>query len=451
MKKFVLISLISIISIFGYSQTVTNNFEDGNWLYYYNLCWGIGPNDNYFGTTVLGNGQGFNNTDVLQTAQLKNNSSVCRLESPWIDIIPGDISFDHILYDKESDENVTLKVIAIEYQTLIETELFVYNYTNEDVINTDFNVSLSGNYKIQWKWEGDTKKARGELDNIVISGDNVSDPSNNCDIYVPVPPIDTIVNYYPAADTSTLAFEDLWTSYGDYDMNDLVIGYKFKVLSNSENNTIFDVYATFIIRAQGAALKNGFGFQFPNTVPESIESVTGVGNQTGYSFNSNGTEAGQSKATFIIFNDSHDYMTSWNTIVGKETSPWKRFNVHIKFAPDTETLENLDIQNWNPFLVRDGDRGLEIHLPDYLPTDLADPALFGTNNDDTQIGVKYYKSATNLPWALDIYGTFEYPSETNDISNVYLHFQDWVLSGGDLYQDWWSNTAVGYRNESLIY
>lgn len=451
MKKIILISLLSIISIFGYSQTVTNNFQDGNWLYYYNLCWGIGTNDNYFGTSVLGNGQGFYNSDVLQTAQLKNNSSICRFESPWTEMAQGDISFDHIMNDKESNENVTLKVIAIEYGTLTETELFSYNYTNADVISTSFNVSLSGTYKIQWKWEGQTNKARGELDNIIISGENVSDPSNNCDVYVPTPTPDTIINYYPAADTSTLAFEDLWTSYGDYDMNDLVIGYKFKVLSNSENNTIFDVYATFIVRAQGASLTNGFGFQFPNTIPSSIESVTGIGNQSGYTINTNGTEDSQSKATFIIFNNSHEFMTSWNTINGKETSPWKRFNVRIKFVSNTETLENLDIQNWNPFLVRDGDRGLEIHLPDYLPTDLADPALFGTNDDDTQIGVKYYKSATNLPWALDIYGTFEYPIETNDISNVYLHFQDWVLSNGTLYQDWWSNTSSGYRNESLIY
>ena len=451
MKKLIIISLLSIISIFGYSQTVTNDFQDGNWLYYSNLCWGIGQNTNYFGTNVLGNGQGFYDSDVAQTAQLKNNSSICRLESPWIDMIPGNISFDHKMYEKRTNETVTLKVIAIEYQTLIETELFLHNYTNDNVINTSFNVSLSGNYKIQWKWEGQTNKARGEIDNISISGENVSDPSNSCDIFIPTPSPDTIINYYPAADTSTLAFEDLWTSYGDYDMNDLVIGYKFKILSNSENDAILDVYATFIVKAQGAGLPNGFGFQFPNVDPTSIESVTGMGNQNGYTINSNGTENGQSKATFILFNDSHQYLQFWNTIEDGPTSPWKTFDVHIKFVSDTETLSDLNIQSWNPFMVRDGQRGLEIHLPDYLPTDLVNTSLFGTYDDDTQIGVKYYKSPTNLPWALDIYGTFDYPIEKNDISNVYLHFQDWVLSNGTLYQDWWSNTSSGYRNESLIY
>lgn len=451
MKKLLIIGLLSIISIFGYSQTATNNFQDGNWLYYSNLCWGIGPNSNYFGTKVVGNGGGFNNTDVLETAQLKNNSSVCRLESPWIDMTPGNISFDHKLYDKRSNEEVSLNVIAIEYETGIETELFDYDYTNDNVINTNFSVSLSGNYKIQWKWEGNTNKARGELDNITIPGEDVSDPSNNCDVYTPILTPDTITNYYPASDTSTLAFEDLWTSYGDYDMNDLVIGYKFKILSNSENNNIFDVYATFVVRAQGAGLANGFGFQFPNIEPTSIESVTGIGNQDGYTINSNGTEYGQSKATFILFNDSHEYLSFWNTIEDGPTSPWKTFNVHIKFITDAETLSDLDIQNWNPFMVRDGQRGLEIHLPDYQPTDLVDTSLFGTYDDDTQIGVKYYKSPSNLPWAIDIYGTFEYPIEKNDISNVYLHFQDWVLSNGALYQDWWLNTSSGYRNESLIY
>jgi len=451
MKKLLIIGLLSIISIFGYSQTVTNDFQNGNWLYYSNLCWGIGPNSNYFGTTVVGNGNGFNNTDVLETSQLKNNKQIQRLESPWIDMIPGNISFEHILYDKRNNETVTLKIISIEYQTSTETLLFTHNYTNSNIINTSFNTSLSGNYKIQWKWEGNTQKARGKLDNISIPGTNVSDPSNNCDVYNPIPTPDTIVNYYPASDTSTLAFEDLWTSYGDYDMNDLVIGYKFKILSNSENNSIFDIYATFIVRAQGAGLLNGFGFQFPNTTPTSIESVNGVGNQSGYNITSNGTENQQSKATIILFNDSHEYLDTWNTVKGIPESPWKTFNIHIKFIENSETLTNLNIQNWNPFMVRNGDRGLEIHLPNYLPTDLADPSLFGNGNDDTQIGVKYYKSTTNLPWALDIYGTFNYPSENSDISNAYLHFQEWVLSNGTLYQDWWSNTSPGYRNESLIY
>ena len=199
-------------------------------------------------------------------------------------------------------------------------------------------------------------------------------------------------------------------------------------------------------------MTNGFGFQLPNVNQTSISSVTGVGDQSGYSINTNGTENGNSKATIIIFDDTHKFMTSWNTVKGEIPCPWKTFNIHIKFVTSSVTLQQLNIQTWNPFMIKGGVRGQEIHLPNYKPTDLVDITLFGTGNDDTQPGInKYYKSTTNLPWAIDIYGKFYYPTETSDISSAYLHFGNWAESNGQLYQDWWLNTASGYRNENLIY
>jgi LruC domain-containing protein len=235
-------------------------------------------------------------------------------------------------------------------------------------------------------------------------------------------------------------------------MNDLVIGYKFKIISYTQSHKVKNVYATFIVRANGAGLHNGFGFQL-NVNPSSIISVTGVGDQTGYSINSNGTEFGNpTKATIILFDDSHKFMAEWNTVKGGPSCPWKTFNVHIKFSDvNTVTLQELSIQNWNPFIVVNGVRGHEVHLPNYTPTELVNPSFFRTGDDDTQIGVKYYKSKSNLPWALDIYGKFDYPEERADISNAYLHFQNWVISNGTQYQDWWLNTSSGYRNNNLIY
>jgi LruC domain-containing protein len=102
--------------------------------------------------------------------------------------------------------------------------------------------------------------------------------------------------------------------------------------------------------------------------------------------------------------------------------------------------------------VKNSVRGQEIHLPNYLPTDLADPTLFGTGDDDTTPGLnKYYKSKNNLPWAIDVYGKFNYPTETSDVSKAYLHFGAWAESNGSTYQDWWLNTNSGYRDTNLIY
>jgi len=445
MKKLILITLLSLIGLFSYSQIVNNNFEDGNWLYYYNLCWGIGPNSTYFNTKVTGNG--FNGTDVCETDNL-GHTNICRLESPWINLSVGNIEFDHAVPSKDGTRKLTVYIVKEDGS---KTDVWSFTYTNGSSKHATINNTQTGIRKIRWQWTGNGGNSRGQLDNIVISGTNVSDPSNNCNVYVPPTPLDTIINYYPATDTSTLAFEDLWPSYGDYDMNDLVMGYKFKILSNSQSK-IYDVYVTFIVRAQGAGLLNGFGFQFPNVNPSSIISVTGFGDQSGYSINSNGTESGQSKATFIIFDDTHKFMSSWNTIKRETPCPWKIFNIHIKFVNNIVTLQDLNIQSWNPFMIKNSVRGQEIHLPNYKPTDLADISLFGTFDDDTNPGInKYYKSKSNLSWAIDIYGKFDYPSERSDISGAYLHFGEWAESGGSLYQDWWLNTNSGYRNNILIY
>lgn len=468
MNKFILTTILVLISYFGFSQ-VTNNFEDGNWLYYYNHCWGIGPNSTYFGTKVTANSQTFNGTKVCRTDNL-GQTSVCRLESPWIDLNVGVIKFDHSMPSFNGTRSLKLYLVD---QNLVETLIWTYTYTNDNVQNSFVNNTVTGMHKVKWVWNGSGGNSRGELDNISISGNNVSDPSNNCQVYVP--PVDTdgdgvpdsqdeyptdpyraFNNYYPASDTSTLVFEDLWPSYGDYDLNDLVVGYKFKIVTNSQHNVV-EIYNTMIVRAQGAGMENGFGYQFPTVNQSSILDVTGVGDQYGYDIRTNGTENGNSKAVIILFNKSHNVITKWNTVKNDPPSPFKTFNVYIKFSNNGVpasggwvSLSTLDISKWNPFLVSNGERGREVHLPNYLPTDLVNTSLFGTVNDDTNPSIgKYYKSNTNLPWALDITGHFDYPSEKSDIFQAYIHFVDWVLSNGLNYQDWWSNP--NYRNDDMIY
>ena len=447
MKKLILITLLSIMSVFGFSQTVTNNFEDGNWLYYSNLCWGIGPNSTYFNTKVTGNG--FNSTSVCETDNL-GQTAISRLESPWISINQGSIiSYTHCIPSFNGTR--TLYLNAVPKNGGANLLIKIYNYSNSTPINENVNFGFpSGIYKIQWLWQGSGGNSRGQLDNISIGGTNVSDPSNNCQPYTP-PPADSIINYYPATDMSTLAFEDLWPYYGDYDMNDLVVGYKFKVVSTSQSK-VADVYCTFTVRATGAGLHNGFGFQFQNVPPTAIVSVEGVGQQNGYTISSNGTEGGQTSATFIVYDDQYKFMSAWNTVKGGQTCPEKTFNVHIKFVANTVVIQQLAIQNWNPFIVIGGVRGHELHLPNYFPTSKVDPSIWGTGDDATNPSQnKWYKSKTNLPWAIDIYGHFSYPVENADISNAYLHFQDWVSSNGTQYQDWWLNTSSGYRDNNLIY
>ena len=476
MKKIFLILILGSLGLTGFSQTVTNNFEGGNWNYYFNACWGIGPNSSFFGTKVTANSsQGFNGSFVCETDNL-GQKPVCHLESPWINLVAGNISFDHVIPSFNGTR--TLKVFAIKSGTNASTQLGgTISYTNSTPISTSIPVNLTGIYKIQWQWEGSGGNSRGQLDNIKIPGTNVSNPSDDCNPVTPPPPdtdSDGVDNnedqyvveptkayniYYPASDTSTLAFEDHWPSYGDYDMNDMVMGYKFKIVTNGQNQVV-EMFATLILRANGADNDNGFGFQLPNVKPASIVSVTGTGDQTGYSIGTNGTETGNpTKATFIVFGNAHQYMPDWNTLKKASKDPEHRFNLHIVFlsngTPGSNgdvTLNNLNIAQWNPFIVVKGDRGREVHLPNHPPTELANPSYFGAADDNTNPGKgNYYKSKTNLPWALDFSGTFNYPIESQDINSCYHYFEKWVQSNGNQYTDWWSKNSSGYRDSSKIY
>ncbi len=115
------------------------------------------------------------------------------------------------------------------------------------------------------------------------------------------------------------------------------------------------------------------------------------------------------------------------------------------------TLAQLDIGNFNPFLIVGLTRGHEVHLPDYTPTTLVDPSWFGQAQDNSiPLQGKYYKTEGNLPWAINIYENFAYPKEMVDIVNAYNHFVEWAVSGGTAYPDWYQDNP-GYRNATLIY
>ncbi len=269
-----------------------------------------------------------------------------------------------------------------------------------------------------------------------------------------VPGGSTTVNY-----NGTLAYEDLWPSKGDYDFNDLVIGYDFLITKNMSEQ-IEHITATFTIYAFGAGFYNGFGFTLPNVEPSQISSVTGyeLKPNTIHTLAPNGLEAGQSKATVIVYDDSFDQMTHPGMGIGVNTTPWAPYvtpetlTVEMSFdLSNPITFSQLDIGNFNPFIIVNQNRDVEVHLPDYTPSDLADQSMPGTFDDASDPGNgKFYVTATNLPWAINIPVLFEYPIEKTDITQVYNHFAEWAESGGQQYQDWYEDNP-GYRNSSLIY
>ncbi len=256
----------------------------------------------------------------------------------------------------------------------------------------------------------------------------------------------------------TLAYEDLWPYKGDYDFNDLIIAYHFNVLKDAQE-FVTDIEATFTIKAFGAYFKNGFGFTLPAVSPVDINSVTGYHLKPNsiIQLDNAGLEVGQTKATVIVIDDFFDVMPHPGIGIGVNTEPSAPYVtpvtlvINISFKQGAVSFNQLDIGHFNPFIFIDQSREMEVHLPGYEPTDLADITLLGTGEDAGNQGPEHlYKTQNNLPWAINIPEELDYPIEKVDITGVYHHFAEWAESEGTVYQDWYKDLP-GYRNNSLIY
>ncbi len=287
----------------------------------------------------------------------------------------------------------------------------------------------------------------------------------------------TTANYFPASGYSTLAFEDLWPAKGDYDFNDLVVEYRFR--TDTVGDKISEIIGTFVFRALGAGTKNGFGFELTGLDKTGFTASGSLVTGGGYISLTDGWEDGHGTTpVVVVVDDLTKVLPLWSN-----TSNWGiRANpvvVEIKPTPTPGTYDlgdfEIDIDNFNPFMIIDfvnEGRGREVHKVDYPPTDLADQDFFGTVDDNTAVVLgtnRSYRTIDNYPWVIDIPSSvtsptvetsaFKWAQEKKDINWAYLHFDEWVESGGTLYdgdQDtthdaWWVGLSSLYRNNLQIY
>jgi len=265
------------------------------------------------------------------------------------------------------------------------------------------------------------------------------------------------ISYFPSSSTyANIAFEDNWPKKGDYDLNDLVVSYRY-TFTNNASNQVVDLKGEYSVAASGASFHNGFGVQLPVNA-SAVKSVTGQRAISNYiTLAANGVEAGQTKAVIVPF-DNHEALVKnpdgayfINTLATKDKVTSSVATVNISFISPVAS-SSLQVSAFNPFLISDMRRGYEIHLPGFAPTDKVTKALFGTDDDaSVEASSKYYVSKENWPWAISFSGAYSQPFELQPINSAYLHFGDWASSGGVNFTDWYSNTASGYRDASKIY
>ena len=273
------------------------------------------------------------------------------------------------------------------------------------------------------------------------SNDTDGDGIKDSDDEYPTDPLRAFNNYYPSVSgKASVAFEDLWPYKGDYDLNDVVVDYKYKIVTNA-GNRVKDVNANYTLRASGGIIQNSFAVEFP-TLRSNVIGLTGAM-----------LESGQNNAVISVFSNSRTEMQDWNTFQNINSTDTVNYNVNFTLTTPVN-LSSFGLNEYNPFIWGNShgkDRGYEIHLAGKSWTGLANTALLGTGHDDTKLnGSKTYLTLNNLPFAINIPERFAYPIESADITSAHLKFAAWAQSGGTLFPDWYKNLS-GNRNSINIY
>jgi LruC domain-containing protein len=264
-------------------------------------------------------------------------------------------------------------------------------------------------------------------------------------------------NYYPAdGGFATIAFEDLWPAKGDYDMNDITIDYQFNQVTNSSNG-IQSVLGKIVLKAMGCSFHNGFGLSWPVS-PSQIVLAKGNRLTNGLiDVLPNGLENNPNESVFMVFDDGFkvlhyegEYGNGVNTNPDAPYVEPDTLSISIEFtAPQTSKI--IGNPPYNPFIFINQNRGREVHLPDMAPTSRSDPSFFKTVQDDSDpLQGRYYKTAENLPWAINVAGGFTQVTEKTEITKAYLHFANWAQSGGTSSVNWYLDLP-GNRDPEYIY
>lgn len=291
----------------------------------------------------------------------------------------------------------------------------------------------------------------GEFASDDIDGDGVI---NSIDDF-PEDPLRAYTMKYPlgsSTDWGTLAYEDLWPQQGDYEFNDLVLGYQISLVLDAEMR-VKDINGDFLLRAVGANKQNAFAIEFPFASTE-IETITSNGNGSSYYMP---VVAAGDHVILKVISSTADFVgvlsngSYWNT----QPEHPNHESIPINFQITLTDTYDLNIAPawgfWNPYLMVGCDPGHEIHLPGFPPTVHADPSRFGTGDDTTDLTQeRYYKTIDNLPWALNLPINWKYPIEGSQITHAYMAFAPWAESDGTQYQDWYE-MIPGNINADLIY
>lgn len=239
------------------------------------------------------------------------------------------------------------------------------------------------------------------------------------------------LSYYPNTGRQTIAFEDMWPVKGDYDFNDMIVNSKMTLTKNANDEWV-SAEVEIALDAFGGGIENGLAIQLVDANKAALSNMN-------ISVSGDATLDADVTNGIIVFSDPDairsDYYT--NTENGKFATPdTARFTISFganngpSFIPDFYIFQTLN-------------RSLEVHLPGFAGTAMADASLNNTGDDVNGT----YLTSTGLPWGMELIlpdGTnFEHPFEKTDMITAYPQFSTWASSGGSSNANWYQTPSIG--------
>ncbi|MBM9576147.1 LruC domain-containing protein [Leptospira sp. 201903070] len=230
----------------------------------------------------------------------------------------------------------------------------------------------------------------------------------------------------PSEGVSTVAYEDLYPSAGDADLNDYVL----HIHNEEDLNAAGDVIrlrGTYQHVARGAGYRHTFHLKLPVSVGASFSrKVIREDGKEVTSLNTVKVSASDLNQGIQIHEESNKTVSNPNVNPGGVFKPGHIATIEVVFD---SPVKKSALGNY-PYdiFIKVINTGKEIHFS----------GLYKNSNGSDQ-----FLDSNRFPWAILVPGTWKYPYEGLDIRNDsqsgYKEFNLWVASNGTSYKDWYKH------------
>ena len=213
----------------------------------------------------------------------------------------------------------------------------------------------------------------------------------------------------------TYAFEDIWPTGGDYDLNDVIIEHTRSITFN-QKNYVSEVTDEFkAVHPKGSAdYTDAFGVQINPNYRENITLPEGAVDET-------------ETSSILVFTNARNQSGQTKTIT-------RKFGNSLSSGVLKSVIE---AENLNPYIISQYEAGsksrTEVHMPKAQATKYADSSLATTKDD-----AYYINRDGKHPFAITLPTLNWKPAaEKQSISKAYPKFDNWVATDGNSDTDWY--------------